>query len=186
MKKFVAGVVVGAMLFAGTSVFADSIKGLIGMKVGATYEVIKNGKKIGDAALIGDKAYVPVRATSDAAGIPLVVKGKTITMGEVEASKDRAYSPEDTATLGQITTLENDIRGYEKDLAYTEESEIKPLQERLTAQQAKPEDTQAYREGIKILQDKIKDRQDYASSLKAKISESKAKIDALKAQLSAK
>ncbi|MNV26384.1 hypothetical protein D3C71_1175040 [compost metagenome] len=187
LKKFVSGVIIGAMLFAGTSVFADSIKSLVGTKVSGTYTVIKNGKKIGDAAVIGDKAYVPVRAISDAAGIPLTVKGKTITMGESsKVQEDKVYSAEDTEILGKIITLENSIRDYTSTINITENDEIKPLQDKLAAQLASPEDTPAYKEGIEILKNKIKDRQDYVASLKAKIAEAQVQIDALKTQLSGK
>lgn len=184
MKKFVAGVVVGALLFAGTSVFADSIKGLIGMKVSGTYEVVKSGKKIGDAAVIGDKAYVPVRAISDAAGIPLTVKGKTITMAETASEK--VYNKEDLETLNKITAIENDIRALNGDIQYTETYVIKPLVDKLTDAKTKPEDTEAYREGIKSLEQRIKERQDYVAGLRKSIADKQAQIATLKAQLSAK
>ncbi|GIP21065.1 hypothetical protein [Paenibacillus sp. J22TS3] len=179
MKKFVAGVVVGAALFAGTSVFADSIKGLIGMKVSGTYEVVKNGKKIGDAAVIGEKAYVPVRAISDAAGIPLTVKGKTITMAE-PASAEKVYTKEELEILNEITTLQNSVLSLNNDIKYSEAYEIAPLQKSIEEEQAK---TDKIPGRIETLQAKVKERQDYVDGLRKSVTEKQAKIDALKAQL---
>jgi hypothetical protein len=79
LKKFVSGVIVGVLLFCSVSVFADSV-GLVGKKVSGTYTVIKDGKKIADAAIINGSAYAPVRAVSEAAGASLTVEGKTIVM----------------------------------------------------------------------------------------------------------
>ncbi|ASA22312.1 hypothetical protein [Paenibacillus donghaensis] len=93
MKKFVSGVIVGALLFAGTSVFADSV-GLIGQKVQGLFTIEKAGVKVSDAVIINGSAYAPVRAVADATGSDLKVEGKKIIMlvegkvpAEVEISR---------------------------------------------------------------------------------------------------
>lgn len=89
MKKFVSGVIVGIMLFAGASAFADSV-GIIGKKVTGTY-TIKNeaGERIADAAIIEGSAYAPVRALSAATGTELVVEGKEIIMSTVSGNTSK-------------------------------------------------------------------------------------------------
>lgn len=80
MKKFISGAIVGALLFVGASVFADST-GLIGQQVQGLFSIEKNGAKIADAVIIKGSAYAPVRAVSEATGSKLTVEGKKIIMG---------------------------------------------------------------------------------------------------------
>ena len=84
MKKFVAGVAVGALIFGAVPVFADSIKSLVGAKVTGVYTVEQGGKKIADGAVINGSAYVPVRAIADATGTKITVEGKNIILGQTE------------------------------------------------------------------------------------------------------
>lgn len=98
MKKFVSGIIVGALLFSGVSAFADSV-GIIGKKVAGTYTVIKDGKKIADAAIINGSAYAPVRAVSEATGTSLTVEGKTIIM---ESKNSAAAADEATIQLNAL------------------------------------------------------------------------------------
>lgn len=44
MKKFVSGLIVGVLLFAGASAFADS-SSLIGQKVQGLFSIEKNGTR---------------------------------------------------------------------------------------------------------------------------------------------
>lgn len=82
MKKFISGIIVGALLFTGASAFADSVS-LIGQKVQGLFTVEKAGTKIADAVIINGTAYAPVRAVSEATGTTLTVEGKKIIMGDV-------------------------------------------------------------------------------------------------------
>lgn len=83
LKKFISGIIVGGFLFAGASVFADSVS-LIGQKVQGLYSVEKDGAKVADAVVINGTAYAPVRAVSDATGTGLTVEGKRIIIQEKE------------------------------------------------------------------------------------------------------
>ncbi|OMD92415.1 hypothetical protein BSK49_03820 [Paenibacillus odorifer] len=120
MKKFVSGVIVGALLFGGASVFADSAS-LIGQKVQGLFTVEKNGSKVADALVINGSAYAPVRAVAEATGTKLTVEGKKIIMGEtttvtVTPNKNAELKAEYDKTLADITRLENGIQDIEKNV----------------------------------------------------------------------
>lgn len=93
MKKFISGVIVGALLFSGASAFANSV-GLIGKKVTGVFIVEKDGKKIADAAIIDGTAYAPVRAVSQASGATLAVEGKKIIMGGTNVTNSELSADE--------------------------------------------------------------------------------------------
>lgn len=120
MKKFVSGIIVGALLFSSVSAFADSV-GIIGKKVTGTYTVIKDGKKIAEAAIINGSAYAPVRAVSEATGTGLSVEGKTIIMESVTpaASADEttiqlnALKLKRTLLLKDLQAAEGSVKMYE-------------------------------------------------------------------------
>jgi hypothetical protein len=115
LKKFVSGVIVGVLLFAGASVFADSAS-LIGKKVQGLYTIEKSGKKVADAIIIDGSAYAPVRAVAEATGAGLSVEGKKIIMSD----NDVPQSVQISALQNKIATLEYNvnsakdiINGYE-------------------------------------------------------------------------
>lgn len=131
MKKFVSGVIVGALLFGGASVFADSVS-LIGQKVQGLFTVEKGGAKVADAIIINGSAYVPVRALSEATGTKLTIEGKKIIMGEtatvmVTPNKSSAELKADREKISaDITRLDNGIKDIEKNVlpGLRESSEI--------------------------------------------------------------
>ncbi|MEC0169710.1 hypothetical protein [Paenibacillus graminis] len=93
MKKFVSGVIVGALLFGGASVFAESVS-LIGKKVSGVYTIEKNGKKVAEAVIINGSAYAPVRAVAEATGAGLKVEGKKIIMSETNQGSSATATSE--------------------------------------------------------------------------------------------
>ncbi|MEK4141812.1 2,' 3'-cyclic nucleotide 2'-phosphodiesterase [Paenibacillus sp. FSL M7-0547] len=82
MKKLtymLSGIVIGAVLMASSSAFADQIKSLTGKTVAGEYTVRVDGKTLNEKALIVDnKAHVPLRAVSDSLGAKIEVEGKNI------------------------------------------------------------------------------------------------------------
>lgn len=125
MKKFVAGVAVGALIFGAVPVFADSIKTLVGTKVTGVYSVEQKGKKIADGAVINGSAYVPVRAIADATGTSISVEGKKITLGDGSVQDD-FYAREGTIKVeldnarDEIKRLEDMMPNYQKNLEEAE------------------------------------------------------------------
>ncbi|MNK96987.1 hypothetical protein D3C87_1172990 [compost metagenome] len=179
-KSFVSGIIVGALLFAGTSVFADAAKSLFGKKVDGVYEVYYNGKRLNDAPTIAGSSYLPVRSLSDAAGISVNVEGKKISLTKQVTEVAASTSTDSAAVQAQINNLTEEIKWFNFDIENTEKSEIPSLQKNIEEETARTEKLPGRLEG---LQKNLKDRQDYVTSLKAKVTEAQAKIDALKAQL---
>jgi hypothetical protein len=100
LKKFISGVIVGALLFGGASAFAAS-SNLIGQKVQGLFSIEKAGVKVADAVIINGSAYAPVRAVAAAVGTGLAVEGKKIIMEDVSV----------------VQTSEQNNTGSEKTLA---------------------------------------------------------------------
>ncbi|MFR9710733.1 hypothetical protein ACL02P_15295 [Paenibacillus sp. MB22_1] len=126
MKKWsylVAGILIGAMLFGGIPAFADTVKGILGAKVTGVYTVKKaNGAKVAEGAILNGSTYVPVRAISEAAGIPLTVdtKGKVIVMGEGTSATSNVQVDElnikKSAVSREIQSLQGMVILYETDI----------------------------------------------------------------------
>jgi hypothetical protein len=93
LKKFISGVIVGVLLFASASAFADSV-GIFGKKVTGIYTIMQDGKKVAEAGIINGSAYAPVRAVSDAVGASLTVEGRTIV---IEPGSTAAASSDEVA-----------------------------------------------------------------------------------------
>jgi len=111
LKKFISGVIVGALLFAGTSVFADSVS-LIGQKVQGLFTIEKSGAKIADAVIINGSAYAPVRAVADATGSELKVEGKKIIMSD-SSVKTVDINGEEVNVGIRIKYLQDQIKTYQ-------------------------------------------------------------------------
>lgn len=121
MKKFISGIIVGALLFTGASAFADSVS-LIGQKVQGLFAIEKGGVKLADAIIINGTAYAPVRVVAEATGADLTVEGKRIIMGEVTLSAPEVIISEAkpdtglTALQTQRETIARDIDTHEKQI----------------------------------------------------------------------
>lgn len=166
MKKFVSGLIVGVLLFAGASVFADS-SSLIGQKVQGLFSVEKSGTKVADAVIINGTAYAPVRAVSEAAGVDLKVEGKKIIMSEsaeVTTATTPTPTPSATAVTNRPTISEEQAK----------ENKIRSL----TAKK------DALAGSIAMAEAQLKDKPDNAE-LQQKVSDLKAQYTDLQAQLAA-
>ncbi|MBW4083535.1 hypothetical protein [Paenibacillus sp. S150] len=132
MKKFISGVIVGSLLFASASVFADSAS-LIGQKVQGLFSVEKGGVKVSDAVIINGSAYAPVRAVAEAADVNLTVKGKTIIMetkNQETASSSVTSNSEVTDPKTSLSELKSERAKVAADIErYT--ASIKDLKEGL-------------------------------------------------------
>lgn len=122
MKKFILGIFVGALLFGAVPAFAESTIDLMRAKITGVFEIERtDGSKIADAPVINGSAYVPVRALTDAAGIPLTVKGKKIILEDKNPAIETAPNQTDPAVLRErLTGLESGAKRYEEIIAETE------------------------------------------------------------------
>lgn len=174
MKKFIAGIMVGALLFGGTSVLADSIKSIVGAKVTGLYSVEKSdGTKVADGAVINGTAYVPVRALADATGIPLNVEGKTITLGDQTSKPEgNALSDEELQIVNEITRLKNANRSTQG-LIGLELLHEKTLLDAIAEEEARAEKMPG---SLEVLNENL-------TKTRAKVAEYQAKIDAAEAEI---
>ncbi|WP_438447409.1 stalk domain-containing protein [Gorillibacterium sp. sgz5001074] len=101
MKKYVIGFLAGCAFMTMATAFADDVQSIIGKTVEMTYPVSVNGESLNvPAAVIGDSAYLPVRAVSEAIGLNVGFDEKTgIALTEKEAKPvDVTPTPSATAT----------------------------------------------------------------------------------------
>lgn len=139
LKKFVSGIIVGALLFAGASAFAAP-SSLIGQRVQGIFSIEQGGKKLADAVIINGSAYAPVRAVADATGSSLIVEGKKIIMNETTTTTTTTTTTSSTEgnikisdlkvqrekINSEITRLENGIKDLEENVlpGFRESAEI--------------------------------------------------------------
>ncbi|MNM96142.1 hypothetical protein D3C81_1086090 [compost metagenome] len=146
-----------------------------------TYAVVKDGKKIADAAIINGSAYAPVRAVAQAAGTALTVEGKTITMGNtVETSptiSGETAQVQPSATSAPAVTLTQDEKDILQRRITNAERAVASAREDIARAEAKlAESTDAVE--IEKLKKTIKE-------LETSISGAQKSIDADKARLAA-
>lgn len=111
MKKFMAGVVVGVLLFGSAFVLSSSIRSQMNVQKGI-YSIKKNdGSLISEGAVIGGNVYAPVRAMAVAVGAPLTVEGKTIFVGEPGISKSQTEAKVLSQEALEWTNRINHLRG---------------------------------------------------------------------------
>lgn len=174
MKKFISGIIVGALLFAGTSVFADSV-GLIGQKVQGLFIIEKSGSKIADAVIINGSAYAPVRAVADATGSELKVEGKKIIMSDPSA-KTVDINGEEVNVSIRIKYLQDQIKTYQDSIA--------DIQGKIAKEEKNIEVSTS--DGNKeIFQWNVDDYKKQIVSIQAKIDAANKEIAALQAQVTA-
>lgn len=94
MKKagyLVIGLLAGSILSTTAGAVTAQVKSMVGTKVAAEYTVTVNGKELSDkAAIVDNKAMVPLRAVSDSlgAGIKLDSKNKKIDVVSAEVASN--------------------------------------------------------------------------------------------------
>ncbi|ASS66209.1 hypothetical protein [Paenibacillus sp. RUD330] len=104
MKKFIMGLVVGAVLMMTGQLYAASP--LLGKKVESSVSVILNGKSIGSGIVVDSKTYLPVRTISDAMGMKTTYKSGVVTVtGEENAQQAAEQQAEVEANTNQFNTL---------------------------------------------------------------------------------
>ncbi|WP_217597182.1 copper amine oxidase N-terminal domain-containing protein [Cohnella sp. GbtcB17] len=96
MRKIIVGMLIGAALMFGIQAGAAS---LAGSKVAGTKDVTLYGKAIGQAAIINNSSYLPVRSLSEALGLGIDLSGGKINLSKQEQpTSSTTPSPTATAT----------------------------------------------------------------------------------------
>ncbi len=120
MKKFVMGVIIGAMLSIGVSTAADSIS-KIGKTITNEYVVKMDGSSLDVKAIAVDgTSYAPVRAIAEAAGFAVDFQnGEVLLVGTDEGS---AHSTtRDISVDDQIKSLLYGIEARKSNIEVTKE-----------------------------------------------------------------
>lgn len=94
MRKYIIGGLVGAALMFGIQAGAAS---LVGSKVAGTKDVTLNGTTVGQAVIINNSSYLPVRSLSNALDLGIDLSGGKIKLSEQEQST-AASTPSPSAT----------------------------------------------------------------------------------------
>lgn len=178
MKKFISGVIVGVLLFAGASVFADGA-GIFGKKISGIYTIEMNGKKIADAGIIDGSAYAPVRAVSEAAGVTFKVdpERKKIIM-----NTDGTSTQISEEVSVKISTLKASISTYQSNIDSTKEHEIAVSEKNLVIAQDADNGTPESALVITSLKQRIEKSKAYIAEQQKLIDNAKAEIEKLQGQ----
>ncbi|WP_054955000.1 hypothetical protein [Paenibacillus dakarensis] len=178
MKKFVSGMIVGLLMFAGVSVFADS-SSLVGRTVSGIFSVVMNGEQLSEAVIIDGKAYAPVRSIAEATGTDIKVKGKRIIIQDKEVQTVSEPTPSNTPT-GKDDPWEVKKQQEIQGLLYGIEDrkkEIEKYQEFLMLEKDKltkaesPQLKENYRASIEMLEINISNAQNSIEEAETRIAE---------------
>jgi hypothetical protein len=175
VKKFISGVIVGALLFGAVPTFAAS--GLLGQKVQGLFSVEKDGTKIADAVVINGSAYAPVRAVAEASGVNLKVEGKKIIM----SSESHGNISEENSV--KISTLKAKISTLESNIEITSKGELASSEANLVAAKASDNGTPESALVISSLEQRIEKSKTYIAEQQILIDQAKTEIEKLQGQL---
>ncbi|MCR8843068.1 hypothetical protein NQ117_05200 [Paenibacillus sp. SC116] len=184
MKKFILGVFVGAFLFSGISVFAESVKTLVGEKVTGVYEIEQGGKKIAEGAVINGSTYVPIRTIANATGTPLTVEGKKITLPVLTSvNEGNALSDAELKLVDAISKQKGVILGLEGFIG-ADNGNAKHYEDAIAEEKAKAEKLPGRLEALEANLAKTKARiaeyQTQITAAEAEIARLQALLDASK------
>jgi len=189
MKKFIAGLIVGVLIFACGTVFADSIKSLVGSKVDGAFEVYYQGKNLGEAPAINNSTYLPVRKITEVVGMQVKVEGKRIYLNQSDISQGNSSTTKDDGKKAksqielEISQLMGDIDRYNREISVNQssiqrhEEDIKKYQEQISKASGKDPVLEQVVENIKkMIQEENSTNKEY----EAKITFAQAEIERLK------
>lgn len=131
MKKFVSGVLVGAVLAFGVSSYADDLKVLVGKSIDNEYPVVLNGTPLNNKApAIEGTSYAPVREISEKLGLTVKFENETVILSspaevqkvpEVEGLPTEAsVSDKVQALTEQAVELDRNILGLQRSVDGTQ------------------------------------------------------------------
>lgn len=129
MRKFIAGVIAGVLLFGLAFVFTDTVKSLTAAETGIYNIKKKDGTPVSEGVVIHGTVYAPVRAMADAVGCPLSVEGKTIIIegsGKPPMIQTMASaSSEEDQLLAEINSYKANIKTMKRVIDKLEEEKTK-------------------------------------------------------------
>jgi predicted RNase H-like nuclease (RuvC/YqgF family) len=134
MKKFISGIIIGALLMVGTQSFAANI-GYIGKKVSSETVVKVNGEEAGKAVIVDNKSFIPVRDISEKIGAKISFEkdGSILLATENPIQKEIEQVNSDIkSTKSRISDLEQRISEYENQIKAIEETGHRALSQSIS------------------------------------------------------
>lgn len=185
MKKFIAGVVVGVLLFGIASVLSSSIRSRMNVQKGI-YTIKKtDGTLISEGAVLGGIVYAPVRAMAATFGVPLTVEGKTVLVGEPTDSQspmeDNVFVDETLEWTNRINHLRGVISSCEVNIALRKDK-ITTLVAEIEKEKSKQNSTGR----LKQLEEELKENKDTLKELRGGITAAEREISELQKKIDAK
>jgi peptidoglycan hydrolase CwlO-like protein len=116
MKKFISGVVVGALLMVSTQAFGANIN-FIGKKVAGETVVTINEQEVGKAIVIDGKSFAPVREITEGFG-GKVDKANSEVIALTTEQTNTTTTPSNTPSV-DVTNLEKAINKKKEEVADT-------------------------------------------------------------------
>lgn len=115
MRKFIMGVIVGALLFSGAQVFADQIS-RVGKKVGSEAELYLDGKRMSDVIIVDKQSYAPIRELAEGLGRSVMYNpSETGKKAVISLSVSEDQSKERIKSITErISIIENEIESIEQ------------------------------------------------------------------------
>ncbi|BFH71208.1 hypothetical protein J27TS7_58960 [Paenibacillus dendritiformis] len=86
MKKFISGVIVGALIMLSPQVYGAA-SSVIGKKIDGEMIVKIDGKQAGTAAVVEGKSYLPVRDVAKELGLNIKVENKEVVITSTDNDK---------------------------------------------------------------------------------------------------
>lgn len=178
MKKFVMGLIIGAVLMVSSQAFGAGIS-FVGKKVDGQTPVTINGENIGDAIVIQGKSFVPVREITQGFGGTVeqaTGKGIALKMSDISAI---------TPTVGDSSNNSELLQQIEqqKKLIKSINAEISGLEGQLPAMKEKSDadDTTVGIERTKyeIFKNTLQQRKDKLLSEESKLSDLESQLTEL-------
>lgn len=130
IRGYVIGGIAGAVLMLGFQAGAAGL--LTGSKVTGTKDVTYNGKTIGQAAIINNTSYLPVRALADASGMGIDLSGGMINLSTVQQPSESPETSDTTSDPGQSTAPQTGLTAEQIQAQITEiDKQLQSLNESL-------------------------------------------------------
>lgn len=170
MRKYISGIIIGALLMLGTSAFADEIKSVVGKAIQGQFDITVDGKKLKNPVIVLDgTSYAPVREFGESIGYEVLFDTEGgVILNKIE--EETSVSHLETLSTEDMLKLE-----YNRNL-------LKSTIERLASNEATLESSRQYNEEAQL--GVFEERPIYAD-LTAKINADKAEIIRITAEIEA-
>jgi chromosome segregation ATPase len=117
MRKFISGVIIGALLFGAVPVLAEQAS-RVGKKVGSEATVFLDGQQIENAIVVDSKGYAPVREIAEAFDAKVEWESGVINInsnGNKENTELKKLNVERAALIREIESVKQAIAYMESE-----------------------------------------------------------------------